>query len=99
LRIFSDHIEPPRSQNYQKDYSLKASIVGRIASERLIEQEKAAEKLSKESKKLKRDFDIAQAANLDLEKKVSELAEALKKCQDDKQIADDGKKVADEALE
>jgi hypothetical protein len=78
---------------------LKASIVGRIASERLIEQEKAAEKLSKESKKLKRDFDIAQAANLDLEKKVSELAEALKKCQDDKQIADDGKKVADEALE
>jgi predicted nucleic acid-binding Zn-ribbon protein len=65
----------------------------------LIEQEKAAEKLSKESKKLKRDFDIAQAANLDLEKKVSELAEALKKCQDDKQIADDGKKVADEALE
>jgi hypothetical protein len=78
---------------------LKASIVGRIASECLIEQEKAAEKLSKESKKLKRDFDIAQAANLDMEKKVSELAEALKKCQDDKQIADDGKKVADEALE
>jgi hypothetical protein len=55
--------------------------------------------LSKESKKLKRDFDIAQAANLDMEKKVSELAEALKKCQDDKQIDDDGKKVVDEALE
>jgi predicted RNase H-like nuclease (RuvC/YqgF family) len=78
---------------------LKASIVGRIASERLIEQEKAAEKFSKESKKLKRDFDLAQAANLDLEKKVAELAEALKKCRDDKKIADDGKKVADEALE
>jgi hypothetical protein len=85
--------------NYQKDYSLKASIVGRIASGRLIEQEKAAEKLSKESKKLKHDFDLAQAANLDLEKKVAELAEALKKCQDDKKITVDGRKVVDEALE
>jgi hypothetical protein len=85
--------------NYQKDYTLKASIVGRIASERLIEQEKAAEKMYKEFRKLKRDFDLAQAANLDLEKKVAELAEALKKCQVDKNIADDGKKVADGALE
>jgi DNA repair exonuclease SbcCD ATPase subunit len=78
--------------NYQKDYALKASIVGRIASERSIEQEKATDKLSKESKKLKRNFDLAQAANLDLEKKVVELAEALKQCQDDK-------KIAEEALE
>jgi hypothetical protein len=77
---------------------LKASIVGRIASECLIEQEKAAEKLSKESKKLKSNCDLAQATNLDLEKKVAELTEALKKCQDDKKIADDGKKVADEVL-
>jgi DNA repair exonuclease SbcCD ATPase subunit len=78
--------------NYQKDYSFKASIVGRIALERLIEQEKASEKLSQESKKLKRKFDLAQAANLDLEKKVAELAEALKQCQD-------GKKIAEEALD
>jgi chromosome segregation ATPase len=55
---------------------------------------------------LKRNFDLAQAANLDLEKKVAELDEALKRCQDDKKIAEDskkiageGKKVADEALE
>jgi hypothetical protein len=61
--------------NYQKDYALKAFMLGRIASERLIEQEKAIEKLSRESKKLKRNFDLAQAANIGLEKKVAELAE------------------------
>jgi hypothetical protein len=69
--------------NYQKDYALKASIVGRIASERLIEQEKATDKLSKESRKLKRNFDLAQAVNLDLEKKVVELAEALEQSNKD----------------
>jgi phage terminase small subunit len=40
---------------------------------------------------LKGNFDLAQAANLDLEKKVVELAEALKLCQD-------GKKITEEAL-
>jgi hypothetical protein len=60
----------------------------------LTEQEKAIDKLSKESKKLKHNFDLAQAANLDLEKNVAELAEALKQCQDDKKIAKYGKKVA-----
>jgi hypothetical protein len=55
-------------------------MLGRVASEHLIEQEKAIEKLSQESKKLKRNFDLAQAANLDLEKKVVDLAEAIKKC-------------------
>jgi chromosome segregation ATPase len=75
--------------NYHRDYAAKASIAGRIACECLIEQEKAVEELSKESRKLKRNFDLAQAANLDLEKKVAELAEALKRCQDDKKIAND----------
>jgi hypothetical protein len=63
-------------------------MLGRIASECLIEQEKATEKLSRESKKLKRNFDLAQAANIDLEKKVANLAEALKQCQDDKKVAE-----------
>jgi exonuclease VII small subunit len=58
----------------------------------LIEQEKANEKLSQHSKKLKRNFDLAEAANPDLEKKVAELDEALKQFQD-------GKKIAEEALE
>jgi predicted nuclease with TOPRIM domain len=83
---------------YQKDYALKASVLGKVACERLIEQEEATDKLSKESKKLKRNFDLAQAANLDLEKKVAELADALEQCQDEKKIVDDGKKVAEEAL-
>jgi hypothetical protein len=78
--------------NYQKDYALKASMLGRISSERLIEQEKATEKLSSESKKLKCNFNLAQAVNIYLEKKVAELAEALKQCQD-------GKKVVEDALE
>jgi hypothetical protein len=55
--------------------------------------------LSEESKKLKCDFNLAQAANVELEKKVDELAEALKNCQDAKKIVDDGKKTAEEAFE
>jgi hypothetical protein len=43
-----------------------------------VEQEEALKKMSKESKKLKRDFNLAQVVNLDLEKKVVELADALK---------------------
>jgi hypothetical protein len=42
---------------------------------------------------------LAQSANLDLEKKVVELADALKKCQDEKKITEDGKKIVEEALE
>jgi chromosome segregation ATPase len=71
---------------------VKASICGRIACERLVEQEKANEQLSQESKELRRNFKLAQAANLDLEKKVAELAETLRQCQD-------GKKITKEALE
>jgi hypothetical protein len=57
---------------------LKSSLLGNIASEHLFEQEKANEQLSRESKELRRNFDAAQAANLDLEKKVAELAETLR---------------------
>jgi chromosome segregation ATPase len=67
-------------------------LLGKIACEWLVEQEKVNKHLSKESKKLRRNFDLAQAANLDLEKKVAELTEALRQCQD-------GKKIAEEALE
>jgi hypothetical protein len=54
--------------------------------------------LSEESKKLKRDFNLAQAANVDLEKEVTELADALKRCQDERNVAEDGKKIAEEAV-
>jgi hypothetical protein len=51
-----------------------------------VEQEKINNKLSEESKKLNRDFNLSRAANVDLEKKVAELAEALKRCQDEKKV-------------
>jgi hypothetical protein len=43
-------------EEYQKAYALKASLLGKVTSERLVEQEEAAKKLSKESRKLKSDF-------------------------------------------
>jgi chromosome segregation ATPase len=86
-------------EEYQKAYTLKASLLGKNASERLVEQEEATKKLSRESRKLKREFNLAQSANLDLEKKVVELADALKKFQDEKKIVEDGKKITEEALE
>jgi predicted metallo-beta-lactamase superfamily hydrolase len=76
-----------RIAKYQQDYARKSSLLGKIASERLVEQEKVNKQLSEESKKLRRNFDLAQAADLDLEKKVAELAEALRQCQDGKKIA------------
>jgi hypothetical protein len=83
---------PSRLAKYQEDYALKSSMLGKIVAERLIEQEKVNKQLSHESKELKRNFTLTQTANLDLEKKVVELAEALRQCQD-------GKKIAEEAFE
>jgi chromosome segregation ATPase len=74
---------------YRGDYAAKASISGRIACERLIEQEKINKKLIRDSQKLSRDFKLYQATNLDLEKKVAELAVALKRCQDEKKAAEE----------
>jgi hypothetical protein len=74
---------------YRWDYAAKASIYGRIACERLIEKEKINKKLLEGSQKLSRDFKLSQATNLDLEKKVVELVVALKKCQDEKKVAEE----------
>jgi chromosome segregation ATPase len=63
-------------------------MLGKVAVERLVDQEKKNKQLSEESKELKRNFSLAQSANLDLEKKVAELAEALKVCQDEKRVAE-----------
>jgi small-conductance mechanosensitive channel len=62
-------------------------MLGKVAIERLVDQEKTNKQLSQESKELKCNFALAQSANLDLEKKVAELAEALKVCQDEKKVA------------
>jgi chromosome segregation ATPase len=79
-------------------YALKTSILGRVTVDRLAEQEEALKKMSRESKTFKRNFDLAQAANLDLEKKVADLADALKKCQDEKKVVEDEKKTAEDAF-
>jgi hypothetical protein len=63
-------------------------MLGKVAVERLVDQEKANKQLSQESKELKRSFALSQSANLDLEKKVAELAEALKVCQDKKKVVE-----------
>jgi chromosome segregation ATPase len=76
-------------EKYKRDYLLKASLLGKVASQRLVEQEKINKRLLDDSKKLSRDFKLSRAANSNLEKKVSELVEALKKCQDEKKIAEE----------
>jgi hypothetical protein len=74
-------------------------MLGRVAAERLIEQEKVNTQLSQETKELKRNFSLAQAVNIDLEKKVAELAEALKQCQDSKRIAEEALEQSNRDLE
>jgi chromosome segregation ATPase len=62
---------------------LKTSILEKVTAKRFQEKEEAIKKMSGESKKLKWEFNLAQLANIDLEKKVADLADALKRCQDD----------------
>jgi DNA repair exonuclease SbcCD ATPase subunit len=64
-------------------------MLGKNVVEWLVEQEKVNKQLSQESKEHKRNFALAQSANLDLEKKVAKLADALKHCQDEKKVADE----------
>jgi predicted RNase H-like nuclease (RuvC/YqgF family) len=64
-------------------------MLGKVVAERLIDQEKVNKQLSHKSKELKRNFTLSHAANLDLDKKVAELAEALKHCQDEKKAAEE----------
>jgi hypothetical protein len=63
-------------------------MLEKVAVERLVDPEKVNKQLSQESKELKRSFALAQSANIDLGKKVAELAEALKISQDEKKIAE-----------
>jgi hypothetical protein len=74
---------------YRKNYTAKASICGRIACECLIEEEKINKRLLEDSQKLSRNFKLSRAVNSDLERKVDELAVALKKCQDEKKVVEE----------
>jgi myosin heavy subunit len=62
-------------------------MLGKVAIERLAEQEKINEQLSQKSKELERNFTLAQSTNMELEKKVAELVEALKTSHDEKKVA------------
>jgi DNA repair exonuclease SbcCD ATPase subunit len=61
-------------------------MLGKVAVEHLVEQEKANKQLSQKSKELEQSFALAQSANIELEKKVAELAEALKTSQDERRL-------------
>jgi predicted nucleic acid-binding Zn-ribbon protein len=66
---------------------------------RLQEKEEAIKKMSSESKKLKCEFNLAQLANINLENKVADLADALKKCQDEKKITKDALESSQKEVE
>jgi myosin heavy subunit len=63
-------------------------MLGKVAVDRLSEQVKINEELSQKSKELERNFTLAKSTNLELETKVSELAEALKRSQDEKKVVE-----------
>jgi hypothetical protein len=58
-------------EGYRKTDALKTSILGRVTVDCLKEKDEAIKKMSSESKKLKREFNLARVANIDLEKKVA----------------------------
>jgi type IV secretory pathway VirJ component len=74
-------------------------MLGKVAVEWLVEQEKTNKRLSQESKELQRSFALAQSANLELEKKVAELAEALKTSQDEKILTESALEHSKKELE
>jgi F0F1-type ATP synthase membrane subunit b/b' len=65
------------------------AIVGKVVSERLNETEKLVGMLNGESQNLKRDLNKAQASNLELENRIAELEDSLKKCREEKKLAKD----------
>jgi predicted nucleic acid-binding Zn-ribbon protein len=65
----------------------------------LLIKRRQTSNFSQESKELQRNFALAQSTNLDLEKKVAELAEALKVCQDEKKIAGEALEQSKKELE
>jgi chaperonin cofactor prefoldin len=59
---------------------LKASILGKVIYERLLENDETIKKLSGDSERLKRNIDKAQTSSAELEQRISELVDSLNKC-------------------
>jgi hypothetical protein len=74
-------------------------MLGKVAVEWLVEQEKATKQLSQKSMELKRSSALAQSANIELEKKVAELAEVLKISQDEKKLVESALEQSKKELE
>jgi predicted nucleic acid-binding Zn-ribbon protein len=74
-------------------------MLGKVAAEQLIDQEKLNRQLSQECKELKRNFSFAHSTNLDLEKKVAKLAEVLKRCKDEKKVSEEAVENSRKELE
>jgi chromosome segregation ATPase len=74
--------------SFQKTYNLKASIVSKVVSKWFLEKDEITKKLSGETKKLRRDLDKAHTSSAELEQSIAELNDPLKKCQDEKSIAE-----------
>jgi hypothetical protein len=74
-------------------------MLGKVAIVRLVEQEKMNKQLSQKSKELKRSFALAQSVNIELEKKVAELAEALRTSQDEKGLVESALEQSKKELE
>jgi predicted RNase H-like nuclease (RuvC/YqgF family) len=66
--------------SFQKTYYLKASILGKVIYERLLENDETIKKLSGDSERLKRNIDKAQTSSAELEQRISELVDSLNKC-------------------
>jgi type IV secretory pathway VirJ component len=74
-------------------------MLGKVSIEWLVKQEKVNKQLSQKSKELKHSFALAQSANIELEKKVAELAEALKISQDEKKLVESALEQSRKELE
>jgi chromosome segregation ATPase len=92
-------LSPYELNSYRKTYNLKSSIVEKITVECLKEKDEVIKRLNSESKKLKHDFNLAHVASIDLEKKIVDLADALKKCQDEKKVTEDALESSKKDLE
>jgi chromosome segregation ATPase len=57
-----------------------------VVFERLLEKDEIIKKIFDESKKLRRELNKAQASGIELEQRISELADFLKKFQDETKL-------------
>jgi hypothetical protein len=98
-RTFFVRILRPSWRGFKKTTPSNLPCSGKLPLNGLLIKRRQTSNFSQESKELQRNFALAQSTNLDLEKKVAELAEALKVCQDEKKIAGEALEQSKKELE